>query len=318
LEAAREEGPNIVLSFHESASQRGGKLTGVLADICAFANTAGGTLFVGASPRKEKPKGLAAPKEVEDEIRKALEERFSPPLEIKSEVIQSQGAQVLTLRVPKGSDRPYCLDDNKFYVRDEAETSLAVRDEIVALVREVLTEANSANRSTRDGGRGERSGGGQRDQRNERGRGGPPAEQNGKTPEAKAAAEAGGAVTDGAGATDDAFYLPQIGVEIVQTDERNGIRFYSIRDLRNGHVIKNVTRRGARRLWNYAIGQQEDHPIVPEKVEWKGNVGLVNVDKRAGKVRYDLVRREGSLLRVFYGVTDDGMEGEWSAFVQDE
>jgi hypothetical protein len=318
LESAREEGPNIVLSFHESASQRGGKLTGVLADICAFANTAGGTLFVGASPRKEKPKGLAVPKEVEDEIRKALEERFSPPLEIKSEVIQSQGAQVLSLRVPKGTDRPYCLDDNKFYVRDEAETSLAVRDEIVALVREVLNETNTANRLARDGGRGERSSGGQRDQRNERGRGGPPADQNGKTSEAKAPTEAGAAMTDSAGSTDDAFYLPQIGVEIVQTDERNGIRFYSIRDLRNGHVIKNVTRRGARRLWNYAIGQQEDHPIVPDKVEWKGNVGLINVDKRAGKVRYDLARREGNLLRVFYGVTDDGMEGEWAAFVQDE
>lgn len=318
LEAAREEGPNIVLSFHESASQRGGKLTGVLTDICAFANTAGGTIFVGASPRKEKPKGLAAPKEVEDEIRKALEERFSPPLEIKSEVIQSQGAQILSLRVPKGNDRPYCLDDNKFYVRDEAETSLAVRDEIVALVREVLNEANQANRARSDGGRGDRQSGGQRDQRSERGRPGLASEQNGKPPEVKSAAESSVVVVDSNNGTEDAFYLPQIGVEIVQTDERNGIRFYSIRDLRNGHVIKNVTRRGARRLWNYAIGQQEDHPLAPDKVEWKGNIGLLNVDKRAGKVRYDLVRREGSLIRVFYGVTDDGMEGEWAAFVQDE
>src|SRR5690606_24151422 len=46
---------------------------------------------------------------------------------------------------------------------------------------------------------------------------------------------------------DDAFYLPQIGVEIVGESERNGVRFYSIRDLRNGHVIHNVTRKGARK-----------------------------------------------------------------------
>src|SRR5690606_31683208 len=33
LAAAREEGPSIVQSFHESASQRGGRLTAILSDI---------------------------------------------------------------------------------------------------------------------------------------------------------------------------------------------------------------------------------------------------------------------------------------------
>ncbi len=52
-------------------------------------------------------------------------------------MLQSQSAKVL--RVQRGQGRrifPTALDDYKFYVRDEAETSLAVRDEIVALVRE--------------------------------------------------------------------------------------------------------------------------------------------------------------------------------------
>ena len=52
--------------------------------------------------------------------------------------MQSQNAKVLRLQVPKGIDLPYALDDNKIYVRDETETSLAVRDEIVALVKEAL------------------------------------------------------------------------------------------------------------------------------------------------------------------------------------
>jgi hypothetical protein len=320
LEAAREEGPSIVQSFHESANQRGGKLTAVLADICSLANTAGGVIFIGASPRKEKPKGLANPKEVEDEIRTTLQERLTPPLDVKFETLQSQGVQLLCLRVPKGPDRPYCLDDNKFYVRDEAETSLAVRDEIVALVREVLAEASAARPARSDGGRGDRAGGPARDQssRGERGRSGQQVEQNGKVAEPKAGGESIAATLENSAGADDAFYLPQIGVEIVNMDERNGIRFYSIRDLRNGHVIKNVTRRGARRLWNYAIQQYEDRPVQPEKVEWQGNVGVVCVDKRAGKVRYDLARREGANLRVFYGVTDDGMDGEWAALVQEE
>jgi len=37
LAAAREEGPSLTQSFHETASQRGGKLTAIVNDICAFA-----------------------------------------------------------------------------------------------------------------------------------------------------------------------------------------------------------------------------------------------------------------------------------------
>ncbi|HXF64189.1 MAG TPA: hypothetical protein VNK95_21355, partial [Caldilineaceae bacterium] len=48
LAVARAEGPSLIQSFHESASQRGGKLTAILNDICAFANTAGGSIYVGA------------------------------------------------------------------------------------------------------------------------------------------------------------------------------------------------------------------------------------------------------------------------------
>lgn len=88
--------------------------------------------------------------------------------------------------------------------------------------------------------------------------------------------------------SNNAFYLPQVGVEIVDTEERNGHRFHAIRDLRNGHVIANVTRKGARKLWNYAIQQHEDKLVRADKIEWRGNVGLVRAEKRAGKVRYDL------------------------------
>lgn len=117
---------------------------------------------------------------------------------------------------------------------------------------------------------------------------------------------------------DTTFYLPQVGVEIVESEERNGHRFYTIRDLRNGHVIKNVTRKGARKLWSYAIQQAEDKPLDPSKIEWRGNLGFIRMERRAGKARYDLALREGDKIRVFYGVTDDGMEGAWAQFIQEE
>lgn len=302
--SAREDGPGITLSFHESANQRGGRLTAILADVCAFANTMGGTIYVGAHHRKSKLKGLPQPKETQDEILSALEERLTPPLDVKAEIIQSENVNILQLKVPKGNDRPYCLDDYKFYLREESDTSQAVRDEIVALVSEVL-ESKQA-KSQRSSGSSRRNSGGSRQSRG--GKASNASQRNG--------------VTSGNGKEGeperDAFYLPQVGVEIIDSNNRNDLAVHSIRDMRNGRVIKNVTRKRARKLWNYAIQQHEDHPVDPGKVQWKGNVGLINATKRAGKMRYDLALRENGEIRVFYGVTEDGMEGHWAKFIKED
>ncbi len=310
LAAAREEGPSIVQSFHESADQRTGRLTAILSDICAFANTMGGNIYVGASNRKTKPTGLTRPTETQQAILDALNERLTPPLEVRFDTVQSEGAKVLRVQVPKGPDRPYCLDEYKYYVRDETDSSIAVRDELIALVSEALDEqsggggraagVNSSSGSSRSSGR---SSGRSSSRNNGRSR-------NSGSPSPLQPAKAQD--------TEDAFYLPQIGVEIVESEDRNGAMVHSIRDMRNGRVIKNVTRKGARKLWNYAIQRVEDDPVDPAKVQWKGEIGLVHVETRAGKRRYDLALRESGKLRVFYGVTEDGMEGHWSTFIQEE
>ena len=301
VEAARSEGAGLMLNFYESASQRGGKLTSILNDICAFANTMGGTVYIGVGQRKGKPKGLTNPAQVQQEIESGLDERLTPPLELKIDQLESQQVKILSVQIPKGADRPYCMDGHKFYVRDESDTNLAVRDEIVALVLESVavkapTESSKSSGKRRPSSRGRRS----RSSSNNR-----------------PASEPESAPVSG-DSHDDAFYLPQIGVEIVESIERSGQTYHTIRDLRNGHVIKNVTRKGARKLWNYAIQQKEDKPVTEAKVTWKGDVGLIGADQRAGKLRYDLALRENGELRVFYGVTEDGMEGKWSAFVQEE
>jgi hypothetical protein len=392
LEVVREEGPTLVQSFHETAAERGGKLASVLADLCAFANTSGGAVYVGCKPGKTKIKGLVDAVQTEKELRAAIEDRFSPRLEVKFDVLQSQTAKVLRIQTPKGPDIPYAIDDSKFYVRDEADTSLAVRDEIVALVREafgleheaepetsgdlieplpsesfneplpplgpqppMLPEvpvASTRSQGGRQGGRGGRGRGDQGTQGSTNG-----AQGQGRTREsakaqpkdgAKEGSKDGGrqgqkpaakpqqpsqgtpkrgdkgsqspaaAPAQGNGVVDTTFYLPQIGVEIIDAEVRNGHTFYAIRDLRNGHVIKNITRHGARKLWSYAIEQYEKQPPDGAQIEWDGDVGLVRSEKRAGKLRYDLARREGESVRIFYGVTEDGMEGAWSTFLADE
>lgn len=339
VEAARDEGPGIALTFHESASQRGGRLAAVLSDICALANTVGGTVYIGASQGKPKPKGLADPEKVKQEILDGLEERVTPPLTIPIEILETGGVKVLALQVPKGPERPYCLDEFKFYIRDETDTNQAVRDEIVALVREVIdaerqeAEQNSSNNRQSSSGRNRNNRG--RNNRNNDDR-----RQNGRRNDGRS--NSSGSQQNGQGNqgqnsqnrsqqnqhrhptkpstkvdVNDAFYLPQIGVEIIESTNRKNPS-HSIRDMRNGNVIKNVTRKGSRKLWNYAIQQHEDKTIDSRKVDWRGDIGVVNVDRRAGKVRYDLALRENGNIRVFYGVTEDGMEGRWSIFIQDE
>jgi hypothetical protein len=415
LDVVREEGATLVQSFHETATERGGKLLAILADLCAFANTSGGAVYVGCKAGKGKIKGLADPAQTEKELRAAIDDRFSPRLEVKFDVLQSQTAKVLRVQTLKGPDLPYALDGSKFYVRDEADTSLAVRDEIVALVREAFgldqeagpdalevdgllepapgsdfdeplpplgpqpvflpeVPAPHSGGSSRQGrGRGGRAQGGRADGRGESrgegrgaglngrdaqgrqkeqakgkeqgreggrqgadkqaekqaekpdkpaargGRQGTPAAQGGKKGSQGGAVAAGAPVAAAlAAAGDTTFYLPQIGVEIIEAEERNGHTFYAIRDLRNGHVIKNITRHGARKLWSYAIEQYEKHGLDGLPIEWEGNVGLVRAEKRAGKLRYDLAIREGDTVRIFYGVTEDGMEGAWGTFLGDE
>ncbi len=55
VQAAREQGPNIVQAFHESMARDGGGLSKVLCDVVAFANTCGGTIYVGVSEPTRAP-----------------------------------------------------------------------------------------------------------------------------------------------------------------------------------------------------------------------------------------------------------------------
>ncbi|MBC8446999.1 MAG: putative DNA binding domain-containing protein [Chloroflexi bacterium] len=278
--AAREQGPNIVQSFHESMSRQGGRLHKMLCDVVAFANTKGGTIYVGVSAtRKGVPAGIANPEEAIATLRAEVQRKIIPPLDVTVDTLESQGKQVLRVVVPEGPDRPYVIDDIKVYVRQEAETNLAVRDEVVQLIREALTQE------------------------------GPPAEAGvpATTPEPPSWQE------------QRPVEPPTVGVQIVETVERKGVLYHSVKDLRNGNMVRNVTRESARKLWRYAITQQETNPVVAEKVKWIGDVGLWQKRTRAGRMRYDFVQRtpDGS-LEVYYGVTEEGIEGVWQKLLEEE
>lgn len=276
--AARDQGPNIVQSFHESMTRRGGRLHKVVCDVVAFANTKGGTIYVGASAsRKGPPSGIGNPEESISALKSEIQRKVMPPLDVNIDALESEGRKVLRVVVPEGPDKPYVIDDIKVYVRQEAETNLAVRDEVIQLVQETLETTDTSS-------------------------------QAGvlETP-----AEAGD------WSDDSSVPPPKVGVQIVETDERKGTLYHTMKDLRNGNIVRNVTRESARKLWRYAITQKETNPVQPDKVEWAGDVGLWQKRRRAGRVRYDFVQRmpDGS-LDVYYGVTEEGIEGDWQRLLE--
>ena len=55
IQAALEEGSNIIQEFHDSLAVKGGKQYAILSDVCAFANTNGGTVYIGLPSDSHKP-----------------------------------------------------------------------------------------------------------------------------------------------------------------------------------------------------------------------------------------------------------------------
>jgi PHP family Zn ribbon phosphoesterase len=286
---ARQEGSTFVQDFHEKITVRGGHLYSIIADICAFANSNGGTLYLGLSADPKQPfEGIARPKQGIDKLKAEISSRISPELECKIESQKSEGKNIIQVMVPKGEDPPYAVDDNKIYLRTENETGMAVRDEIVDMVLQ-----------------------GQKIR---------------KQPEAAPAVEA--APLPIAGSQDvykivsnvqqgDPEDAPRTGVEIVSVNKRGGEQYFTVRDLRNGNVVKNVTLKSSRRLWHYAISQYVKLPNSPKNmdVKWYGNLGIMSKKKRGNSNSYDLIQKTEEGYRYYYGVTDDGVHGKWEQVV---
>jgi PHP family Zn ribbon phosphoesterase len=132
---ARQEGATFVQDFHDKITVRGGYLYSIIADVCAFANSNGGILYLGLSADKGKSfEGVPRPKQGVEKLKSEISKRISPELECKFEVQETEGKKVIQIMIPRGEDPPYAVDDNKIYLRTETETGMAVRDEIVEMV----------------------------------------------------------------------------------------------------------------------------------------------------------------------------------------
>lgn len=290
IQSARDEGANIIQDFHENATVRGGKLYAVLSDICAFANTNGGTLFIGLSADPHAPiQGVTSPEQLIKQLEKEVTSRISPPLHLTMDVQKYKAKEILRILIPRGDEPPYALDDNKIYIREEDETNVAVRDEIVNLVlRRTQGQASPAvNIAATQQVKKEET-------------------QPSPQPHEELVAETN---SD-----------PRTGVEVIPPILRDGKNFYSLRDLRNGNLVKNVTPTSARRLWHYAISRYAEihDSLDKENITWIGDFGLMHQDNQGKTPHFDLIQKTSNGYRFFFGVTPDGIHGPWKQFFAEE
>jgi hypothetical protein len=82
-------------------------------------------------------------------------------------------------------------------------------------------------------------------------------------------------------------------------------------------VVKNVTQKSARKLWHQAISRFSKLPndLSQLKVQWSGDLGLLETSKYGKNTRYELVQRTPEGYRYYYGVTEDGIHGAWKQVV---
>jgi hypothetical protein len=155
IEIARGEGPTVVQAFHETITRKGGRLYNIVADVCAFANTNGGTIYVGISAdKKKKPAGISDVKGSLSLLHNEISALISPTLHTEIDTLETQGKTVIRIQVPLGHDRPYAIDNTKIYVREHDDTSLAIRDEIVNLVQQSAGFQHTAQQGPHSAGQG--------------------------------------------------------------------------------------------------------------------------------------------------------------------
>lgn len=301
VQHAREEGESIVQSFHSSLAQRGGYRNRILQDVCAMANGNGGTIYVGVTANpKEAPTGIKEATKAIDQLYTTIANRLSPEPEVTIDSLVSQGQPVVRITVQPGVDAPYALDYNRFYVRDEAETSLAVRDEIVRLVERRLANKAIPQLTTT-----------------------PPAiiPSGVSTPSAAAIHHTPQpptptAPSKPASSQGKSVDPPSTGVEITNTEKRQGTLYHTVHDLRNGNTINNVTRKSARKLWHYAITQVEDSPPNDQKINWQGNMAILDTRSKGDDTWYDLALRQNGEIHYYFGVSDSGLNEDWLNFIE--
>jgi hypothetical protein len=341
--AAREFGNNATQVFHENLATKRTGMTHILRDVVGLANSNGGVIYVGLSASEKRPI-VGVDEGAAETLAAEIQKLVTPPVPVSIETAESEGKSVLTITVPRGQERPHALTPGNIFIRREGESEIASRDEIVAMVRDVVLPAApppaapAADATPEAAPAASRSGRRSSPRSNGRVAGGDAARDKPGTAERRApdrtapskpdsALVAAGDQTTAIVAVSEADsgpleqyeeeapvdpIAPTSGIEIMYSFDQDGVTYFTIHDLRHHKLIHNVTADTDRRLWRSAISHRQTDTLDQESITWRGDFGLWRSYRpRSGERRYNLLYRGDGELRVFYGVNESGLTDQW-------
>lgn len=102
------------------------------ADLVAFANTDGGQLVIGIADDRGI-RGVDDTDAIHREVDNVAFNNCEPPITVIQEVLEVDGARVVIVNIPKGSQRPYRTSRGRYYVRTSSGRRDASREELLRL-----------------------------------------------------------------------------------------------------------------------------------------------------------------------------------------
>jgi hypothetical protein len=337
IKAARLEGNTVAQAFHESAATKRNQ-SAILRDVVGFANAGGGRIYLGLSAAEKRPiPGVDHAAALVAELKEAIAEQITPSVDVEFEEALTDGKPIVILAVAEGTHKPHAIAPAGIYIRRDVESAQATRDEIVAMITGAavnVAEALSAPVQPASSNGRAKPKVSQRDERPRPVNASAPASGETTTeraPTAPAGPAARAVTANGKSSVDAPVeqtpaegleiteepvdpdpIAPTTGIEVLAAFEQDGIHYYTLRDLRYHKLIHNVTKATDRKLWRAAIGQREKGELDESQVRWDGDYGLWrSYRQRSGERRYDLVYRGDGDDRIFYGVSEAGMDGRW-------
>lgn len=155
-----EPSEGLTQAYHAALGKKvSDRFGAVVKDVCAMLNCSGGTIVLGAeapivvseppvkptrstklakvAPKRKIP-GIKAPNEVAEELGEAIQTQIYPVPQGVT-ILEDVMGEVSILRVtlPPSKTAPHVIDE-VCYLRENTETRIAKRDEIVAMIKKVL------------------------------------------------------------------------------------------------------------------------------------------------------------------------------------
>ena len=333
VKAARLEGNTAHQAFHESAGSKRGQ-SAILRDVVAFANSGGGRVYLGVSASEKRAiAGLADAKTVVDELSRDIASQIITRRgDVRGAGLRRQtgrhpargrgGAQTACRRPRRHLRPPRCRVSPGDARRDRPDghrrRGRGAGDDHPVAGR---TNARSVERprSWRAGHEGRRGAGAQTAARDSR-----PGETRGSRRDRSVTrgslrsqrfrlGQIGAAGGIAPGRSPEIYeepsgadpVAPTTGIEVLDLYEQDGIRYYTLRDLRYHKLIHNVTRStdrrpGAPRSPSVRKATSTKRPCAGRAttVFWR------SYRQRSGDRRYDLVYRGDGDPRIFFGVSE--------------